>query len=534
MLSFIYKKSAKEHTMKIERSKNAGRNIVFGVLHNLYNIFVPFLLRTLLIKLLGERYLGLNSLFTSILQVLNLAELGVGSAMVYSMYRPIAEDDEATICALMAMYRKFYFLIGLVIAVAGLCLTPFLPRLVKMDTVPSDVNVYILYLIHLGATVLSYWLFAYKNCLLTAHQRNDVQSKVQMISSTATYLLQILILVFIRNFYLYSMVSLVVGIASNLATAIIVQRMYPHYHPAGKLPRDITASIGRNIRDLFTSKLGAVIYDSADTIVVSAYLGLTVLAIYQNYYYILTSVAAFLMVVFRSVTAGIGNSLTTESREKNYNDFGKLTFIICWISGFCAVCMLCLYQPFMELWMGKQLMFEFEVVVCFCIYFYLRQVNNILTTYKDAAGMWHEDRFRPLVAALSNLAMNLIFVRYIGIYGVILSTVLAVVLIGQPWLLHNLFTVLFDRRCFAPYVCKLFGYAALATAEGAVSYGVCLLLPRAGLLLTLAERLAVCLVVPNAVHLLVYRRTAVFAETVELFDNLTRGRLRFLTSRLTR
>lgn len=520
--------------MKIERSRNAGRNIVFGVAQNLYNIFIPFLLRTLLIKLLGEQYLGLNSLFTSILQVLNLAELGVGSAMVFNMYKPIAEDDADTICALMAMYRRYYFLIGLVIALAGLCLMPALPRLVRMDTVPEDVNVYTLYLMNLGVTVAGYWLFAYKNCLLNAHQREDVLSKLGVIGSTLTYTLQISVLLFYRNFYLYTLVYMGVGIVFNLVTAVIAQKMYPNYHPKGKLPREVSTAIGRNIRDLFTSKVGAVIYDSADTIVVSAYLGLTVLAIYQNYYYILTSVAAFIMVIFRSITAGIGNSLTTESREKNYKDFGKLTFIICWISGFCAVCMLCLYQPFMELWMGKRLMFDFEVVVCFCIYFYLRQVNNILTTYKDAAGMWHEDRFRPLVAALSNLALNLMLVRYIGIYGVILSTVLAVVAIGQPWLLHNLFTVLFDRRSLAPYVRKLLGYTVLCAAEGAVCYWVCLLLPAAGLMATLALRLGVCLVIPNAVHLLIYRRTAVFAETVELFDNLTRGKLRFLTSRLTR
>lgn len=518
--------------MKIERSKNAGRNIVFGVLHNLYNIFVPFLLRTLLIKLLGERYLGLNSLFASILQVLNLAELGVGSAMVYSMYRPIAEDDEATICALMAMYRKFYFLIGLVIAVAGLCLTPFLPRLVKMDTVPSDVNVYILYLIHLGATVLSYWLFAYKNCLLTAHQRNDVQSKVKMVGSTSIYLLQILILVFIRNFYLYSMVSLVVGIASNLATAIIVQRMYPHYHPAGKLPRDITASIGRNIRDLFTSKLGAVIYDSADTLVISAFLGLTALAVYQNYFYILTSVTAFIMVIFHSVTAGIGNSLTVESEDKNFLDFRKLTFIISWISTFCSACLLCLYQPFMELWMGRELMLEYPAVVCFSIYFFIRQINSLLNMYKDAAGMWHADRFRPLVAALGNLTMNLILVRYIGIYGVILSTVFAILLIGEPWLLHNLFSVLFSRDRLKPYLKELLIYVALATAAAALTVLVCQLLSIHSLWLTMVVRLGICAVVPNLIFWLAFRSSALFRLTVELFDGLTGGRLRFITGKL--
>lgn len=518
--------------MKIERSKNAGRNILFGVLHNLYNIFVPFLLRTLLIKLLGERYLGLNSLFTSILQVLNLAELGVGSAMVYSMYKPIADDDEAAICALMALYRRFYFLIGLFIAAAGLCLTPFLPHLVKMDTVPADVNVYILYLMNLASTVVSYWLYAYKNCLLTAHQRNDVVSKVNMVSSTATYILQLLVLIALRNFYLYTLAAMSVSVLSNLATALIVNRMYPRYHPAGKLPKEITASIGRNIRDLFTSKVGAVIYDSADTIVVSAYLGLTVLAIYQNYYYILTSVTAFITVVFHSVTAGIGNSLTVESEDKNFLDLRKLTFIISWIAALCMVCLLCLYQPLMELWMGRELMLEYTAVVCFGIYFFVRQINSLLNMYKDAAGLWHADRFRPLVAALGNLAMNLILVRYIGIYGVILSTVFAIVLIGEPWLLHNLFSELFCRERLKPYLRELFGYIALATAAAVLTVAVCELLPIRSLWLTMFVRLGICAVVPNLMFWLVFRGSELFRLTVELFDSMTGGRLHFITGKL--
>lgn len=518
--------------MKIERAQNAGRNIVFGVLHNLYKIFVPFLIRTLLIKLLGEQYLGLGSLFSSILQVLNLAELGVGGAMVYSMYKPIAEDDHDTICALMALYRKYYRLIGLFIAAAGLCVTPFLPRLVRMDTVPADVNVYILYFLNLGATVLSYWLFAYKNCLLNAHLRNDVVSKVGMFTSTLTYALQIIILVFFHNFYLYTCVVISIGIVSNLITALIVNRMYPQYHPRGKLPREVSDRIGRSIRDLFTSKVGAVVYDSADTLVISAYLGLTVLAVYQNYFYILTAITTFINVVFHSITAGIGNSLVVETREKNFLDLRKLTFIIGWIGAFCTACLVCLYQPFMELWMGKRLMLDFSAVVCLGIYFFVRQINSLLNLYKDAAGMWHEDRFRPLVAALGNLAMNLFLVRYIGIYGVILSTVLAILLIGEPWLLHNLFSVIFDRKGLLPYLKELLVYAALAAAECTACVLICNAVSLPNLWLTLLLRLAVCGIVPNALHLLLFRANPLFSLTVDLFDGITHGKFRFITSRL--
>ena len=154
--------------MKIEKTKNASRNIIFGILMKIYQILLPFAIRTIIMYTIGVEYLGLNSLFTSILQVLNLAELGVGSAMIFSMYKPIAEDDSITICALMALYRLYYRIIGGVILVAGLVLTPFIPKLIS-GSVPPDMNIYILYLLNLLATVLTYWLFAYKNSILQAH-----------------------------------------------------------------------------------------------------------------------------------------------------------------------------------------------------------------------------------------------------------------------------------------------------------------------------------------------------------------------------
>ena len=337
--------------MKIERTKNASRNIVFGVLLKLYQIAVPFLMRTVMIYFMGVQYLGLNSLFTSILQVLNLAELGVGSAMVYSMYKPIVEEDKTTICALMRLYRNYYCWIGLIIATIGLILTPFIPKLINGDF-PSELNIYVLYLLNLAVTVLSYWLFAYKNSLLQAYQRNDVISKVTLATNTIQYSLQLLVLVTIKNYYIYILVALATQALTNIVTAIVATQMYPDYHPIGKLSKRQMQDINHRIRDLFTSKLGNVIVNSADTVVISAFLGLTTLAVYQNYYYILTSIIGFVGIIFQSCTAGIGNSVIVESEEKNFSDLKKFTFMISWIAGFCAVCLLCLYQPLMEIWVG--------------------------------------------------------------------------------------------------------------------------------------------------------------------------------------
>ena len=384
---------------KIERTKNATRNIAFGIILKVYQIAVPFIMRTAMIYFMGVQYLGLNSLFASALQVLNLAELGVGSAMVYSMYKPIAEDDNTTICALMNLYRTYYRAIGMIIAVVGVVLTPFISKLISGD-VPSGINIYILYLLNLGATVLSYWLFAYKNSILQAQQRTDVVSKVTLVTSTIQYALQLFVLWAFKNYYLYVLVMLATQAITNVATALVADELYPQFKPSGSLPKQEVSKINHRIKDLFTSKIGAIIVNSADTIVISAFLGLTALAVYQNYYFILTSIMGFITVIFSAVTAGIGNSLVVETKEKNFQDLNVFTFIICWIAGFCSCCFLNLYQPFMELWVGKDLMLDYAIVICFVIYFYVYEVNQLLNTYKDAGGIWHKDRFRPLVTAI--------------------------------------------------------------------------------------------------------------------------------------
>lgn len=512
--------------MKIERTKNASRNIVFGTILKIYQLIVPFAMRTAMIYLLGIQYLGLNSLFTSILQVLNLAELGVGSAMVYSMYKPIAEDDKTTICELMHLYKIYYRVIGLVISVAGLVLLPFIPKLISGE-VPSDINVYILYLMNLAATVLSYWLFAYKNSILQAHQRVDIISKVMLLTETVKYALQFTVLAIFHNYYLFVTIILLIQIMTNIITAIESDRMYPQFQPKGNLPKEEVRRINRRIRDLFTSKVGGVIVNSADTIVISAFLGLTILAVYQNYFYLITAVIGLITTVFVAVMAGIGNSIIVETKEKNFKDLQKFTFIIAWIAGVCVSCFLCIFQPFMRVWVGEDLLLDFSVVICFCIYFFVYEINQLLNTYKDAAGIWHEDRFRPFVTALTNLGMNLVMVQFWGIYGIILSTVLSMLFVGMPWLLHNLFTVLFDKKWLCTYLKKLAGYVIVVFISTCATYWVCSLIDLPDIMLIIV-RLVICCFIPNLIFLIAYRRMDEFKLSIQLADKITKGKLSFL------
>lgn len=507
---------------KIERVNNAARNIFFGVILRAYQIIVPFLMRTAMIYLMGAQYLGLNSLFTSVLQVLNLAELGVGSAMVYSMYKPIAEDDETTICALMKLYRTYYRVIGLVIAVFGCALTPFIPYLIKSD-VPVGINIYILYLLNLGATVLSYWLFAYKNSILQAHQRTDVVSKVTLMTSTVQYGLQIVVLWVFHNYYLYVIIALATQALTNIVTAVCANKLYPQFKPKGDIPKEEVKQINQRIKDLFTAKLGGTITNSADTIVISAFLGLTQLAIYQNYYFIMNSICGFISVIFSSITAGIGNSFVTETKEKNYSDFNKFTFIICFILCICCCCFVSLYQPFMKMWVGEELMLGFEFVILFCVLFYCLELAMVWATIKDAAGIWHEDRFRPFIGSMVNLLLNLVLVRYIGLYGIILSTVISYVFVSMPWLVHNIFSLIY-KTSIRQYLKRIVTYLLVTVLSSFVVYLLCSFISIEGII-GLCVYALIGLFIPLLFQIIMYRRTNEYMYLMQLLKRIINRRI---------
>ncbi|MFR5992244.1 MAG: lipopolysaccharide biosynthesis protein [Mediterraneibacter faecis] len=338
--------------MKLEKTKNARRNILFGILNKVITMFLPFVVRSVIIYALSAEYLGLNSLFSSILQVLNLTELGFSSAMVYSMYKPIAENDDETICALLNFYRKIYFIIGCIVLSLGLLLLPFLDKLINGD-VPDNINIYILYLCYLVNTVLSYMMFAYRSSLLNAHQRTDVISNINTITLGSMYFLQIIVLIATKNYYTYVLMMPAFTILNNLIVAGVSRKYYPQYECKGELDSTLISGIKKQTVGLMVNKICAVSRNSLDNIFVSTFLGLAATAMYGNYYYIMNAIIAILMVVSNGLLAGVGNSIVTESPEKNYSDLNKINFVYMWFAGWCTICLICLYQPFMKLWVGK-------------------------------------------------------------------------------------------------------------------------------------------------------------------------------------
>ena len=430
--------------MKIDRTRNATRNVFWGLVNKIVGMLLPFICRAAIIRIFGINYLGLNSLFSSILNVLNLAELGFGSAVVFFMYKAVAEDDEKRICALMNYYKRVYRIIGTVVLVCGLALLPFLKLLIKSD-IPEELNLYVVYLLTLASTVVTYFLFAYKNCILEAYQRKDVVLNVYTAVAIVERILQLIFIFITKNYYLYIAVTVLTNIANNIIIAAIVKKRYPQYDAHGALSDDEKKDIGNKIRGLFLYKIGHVIIGPADNIVISAVLGLTVAGMYGNYYFVVTLVCAFIDIYYNAIKAGIGNSIVVESVEKNYEDFKWMQFLQTWGIGWCAICMLCLFQDFIFLYSGKETLFDYGVVICIVGYFVTMKIQDVVYLYKDAGGMWDYDKYRPLTGGLVNLALNIMLVHFIGIYGVVIASIFVLTAIYLPWSPRALFHKYFKK-----------------------------------------------------------------------------------------
>lgn len=504
--------------MKIERTKNATRNIVWGIVEKIASLLLPFVTRTVMIKCLGAEYLGLNSLFTSILSVLSISELGFGTAIVFSMYKPIAEDDNDTLCALLNAYKKIYHVIGTVILICGLILTPFLPHLIEGEH-PADINLYVLYFIYLFNTVISYFLYAYKGAVFSAYQRNDLASKRSAAINVASNIFKIVVLIVFRNYYIYAIIIPLATIVTNLANAVLANKMFPDVVCRGNISPEMKADIKKRIMGLVSFKIYNVIFVSVDTIVISAFLGLTQLAIYNNYYYIQTSIIGFLTILTTSITAGVGNKMVTNALDENYIDFKKFTFANGWLCSWCAVCMVCLYQHFMQWWVGAELVFPFHTMILIVLYFLLPRITTMTYTYREAAGLWWEDRFRPLVATMVNLVVNIILVQVIGMDGVIISTLLCSIFINIPWGSYILFRNYF-KKSPAEYFIQIIYYVFVTAIAGGCTLFICNFLPGEGFAPMILKGL-ICLILPNIILWLFYHKMEEYGYTKSLVMRIT-------------
>lgn len=443
------------------RVQSAAKNIAFGYIGNLVTQLLGFVLRTVFIAYLGNTLTGINDLYTGILSVLSMAELGVGTALNYSLYGPVARKDYEKIKSYMQLYRKAYRTIGLVIALIGLAVSPFLPYLVKQPEGVTLRDLTLYYFIFLFNTVSSYFV-AYKYSLVNAEQKNYIQTNIITITKMITVGLQIIVIIATQNFYLYLLTAAFVELMQKLFVSRYLNRRYPYLldRNVARLSKEETGEIVKKTKALVFHKVGDVARLQTDSMIISAFINVTLVSFVGNYNMVLTSVSNFVNIIFNSVLSGFGNLIATESKEKQYSIFKVYRFFACWIYGFSGVGFFLLLTPFIMLWQGRESVLGVSVIACILIDYYLKGDRIVLSNFKTAAGVFEQDKYLALIQGAVNLVISIALVQKIGLVGVYVGTVISGLIanITKPFIIYK---VCFDKSVKAYFLDSVRYLAAL-------------------------------------------------------------------------
>nr|WP_243177714.1 oligosaccharide flippase family protein [Clostridium hominis] len=410
------------------RTVNSIRNILTGFLGQFIQTILGFISRTVFIKFLAAEYLGISGLFTNILSILSLAELGVGSAIIYALYKPLAERNEKELTVLMRFYSKTYRIIGIIIGIIGLALMPFLNIIIK-NTPNINENIQVLYLFYLFNTVITYF-YSYKTSIIIADQKNYISSIVSYLISIVQTILQIFVLVITRNFMVYLSVQAVCSIIYNLIISKIADKMYPFLKSKtkDKLDKKNKASLIKNIKSLMIVKLSGVLVNNTDNMIITYFSGLTSVGMYSNYTLLTGIINTVLSQIFGGITASVGNLNAKESKERQREFFDIMNFANFWLFGFSSICIILLINDVIRVWLSDEYVLPINIAIIVAVNFYMVGMQNAVWTFKNTMGLFGYGRYLLLVTATINLILSIVLGNLLGLFGILLATAIARIL----------------------------------------------------------------------------------------------------------
>lgn len=508
--------------MAKSRTENSFHNISTGMILRLVTLLLAFVSRTVFIRVLGDACLGLNGLFSTILQMFSLAELGIGQAITFYMYKPIAEENKSRLIALIRFYKIAYRVIGIAIGIIGLILVPFLPDIVNLD-MEIGYNVTVIYLLYLSNTVISYLFFAYPRTIISAYQQEHITNNVDSIYTFSSTALEILALLLTGNFIVYLVVRVVLLIAKNLTLGIIALRKFPFIREKTeeKLTKSDYKTMFKDVYALFVVKLSSQLFNSTDNLFISAMLG-TVLAGYNsNYLMIINAIYGIVSTIIYSCNASVGNLCAAGDKKRAEDVFRIMDFINFWISCFCTVCLYRLLNPFIALVWGEKYLFSMVAVGLMCFNFYVVSSLYTLFAFRQGFGLFQHCIYNQLFAAIVNIILDYFLCMWFGLEGLLVATLVANLLFCIFPYARNLYRVGFEMPS-KQYVLRIIRGMLLcilccaATDLACIGFGNDLL----GFIL---QALA-CLIVPNVIILLCFMKTKEFKGAFSYASSLI-GRL---------
>ena len=466
------------------RTKRSAVNIGVNVLGQVLNFILAIVSRSVLAKALPGEYLGINGLFYNILNILSLAELGIGTAMLYAFYAPVAEDNKREIQTLMNLYRTLYKTVAIAVTVLGLSLIPFLGYMMK-DGKAID-NLVLIYLLYLLQSVSSYF-FIYKTVILTANQQHYIVNLYTYSATVLRYLFQIGILLLTKNFFFYLLVQVFFTILPNIQASRKAQKNYPYIGENQKEmpPPEKKSSIYRNVKAVFIHKIASVLVYNTDNLIISAFVGLSSVGIYSNYKLISTNLMTLIIQVFTGITASIGNLAAKESEEKIEEVFFALNLLGFLLYAYCCISMAVLFRPFIQWIFGEKFLLEPVAVLLLLAQFYLTGMRQAVQQFRNAMGIFRQDKYRPVAEMILNVGISIFLAGKYGMIGILAGTVISLLLISvwlEPLILFKYGFLKRYKEVTAEFFKKYILRSFLMVVSGVGIWWICRKLPYEGFL----------------------------------------------------
>lgn len=503
--------------MKQARTKNSFRNSIMNSSSYLFTIVCGFAVRTVFIKTLSSEYLGVNGLFTNILSLLSLAEMGIGTAIIYNLYKPLADRNSEKITQLMNFYKKTYYIIALFIAIVGLLLLPFIQNFIH-DVPDIPENLSIIYLLYLLNSVASY-LFIYKQSLLVADQQEYIASTIRIIYNLVLSTIQIIILLFTKQFMFYLIAQISINILHNIVISIICDKKYPFIKNDFKLPKGEQFSIVRNVKALIIYRIANLVTNSTDNLILSKFIGIKVVGLYSNYYLVIHSLYTLIRYTITALTASIGNLNTTKDIKKMRLVYNTTTFITAWLFGISAIGLFVALDDFIILWVGENYQFNHKITVVLIINFYLMGLSGIYNVLRSTYGLFTQGMLRPLISSIINLIASLILVNYLGILGVFLGTTIAFLSINIWYDPYIVYKHVFKSKIL-PFYFNNLSFSIVIVISALVSKWAISFIFLPNKLMHITVRSLVALIISNIIIILLFNKTSEFKYILSKFKQM--------------
>lgn len=491
--------------MKESRIKNSFYNVSTTLFEYVFKIVLVFITRTIFIKKLGTEFLGLDGLYTNILSIMSITELGLSGAIVYSLYKPLLEKDEKKINIIMHIYKNCYFCIGFVITIIGFVIIPFLPKIVNSSF--DFGNIYILFLLYLIQTLSTYWVLAYKEAILIADQKKYKLVIISNVILLMKFMLQILSLLVFNSFELYIISGCITTITRNIFVAYMANKNYPYIkvYNKQKLEKKEIKDLKQNIFGMSLYKISSTVMNSTDNIIITTFINLTTTGIYSNYLLIVSNLRNAINTVFSSITSSVGNLCAEGNKIKSEFIFRCINFLNFWIYGFASICLWVLINPFIELWIGEQYTFKKVIVFVIILNFITDGLQQAVILYKDACGLFWKGKLRPVFSALLNIILSILLVQKFGILGVILGSVISR-MITTWWfdaylVYHNAFEMS-PKKYYFRYFRSL-----IIIVFAAISIDLLMKFININLIINFFIKFVLCVIMPNIVFWICFRKS---------------------------